>query len=247
MIARRVWRQWFAAQTFLTRLPAPARVVFDTEDFPESLVWFPWVGALIGLIVGAIYLLAARFLPALSAATLAMLGLVLLTGALHEDALADTADGLGGGRDPAEVLRIMRDSHVGSYGVVALGLLMLLRVSLLAALNGTAALWALMLAHSLARASVLPLMLYLPYLRQHGAARPFVGAVPRQAMAVSALFLALGVWYLAGLVAAFVAGVVVYLAALGLKHKLDGITGDGFGAVIVVVEVTVLLVQVVCA
>jgi len=213
-------RHYFTAQTFLTRLPAPAWVGYAPEWVPPSLAWFPVVGAVTA---------------------------VLVTGALHEDALADTADGMGGGRDTAHTLEIMRDSRVGSYGVVALVLACLLRVALLVALSPATAFSALVLAHSLARASVLPLMTSLPYLRDSGAGAPFVGERPPGTTAVFVAVLVIIIAVFGGVLAAGAAAVISGLAYLYFSKRLGGITGDGFGAVIVVAECAVLLAMVVQA
>lgn len=240
-------RHYFTAQTFLTRLPAPAWVGYAPEWVPPSLAWFPVVGAVIGAISGAVYLAAVSLATPAVAAVLAVLAAVLVTGALHEDALADTADGMGGGRDTAHTLEIMRDSRVGSYGVVALVLACLLRVALLVALSPATAFSALVLAHSLARASVLPLMTSLPYLRDSGAGAPFVGERPPGTTAVFVAVLVIIVAVFGGVLAAGAAAVISGLAYLYFSKRLGGITGDGFGAVIVVAECAVLLAMVVQA
>lgn len=234
-------RHYFTAQSFLTRLPVPDWVGYNPDWVPPSCAWFPAVGALIGALSAALYWLAAHYTTDAIAAVSAVLMSVLLTGALHEDALADTADGMGGGRDRAHSLAIMRDSRLGSYGVVALIIVMAFRVALLSALGAEFAPSALILAHALSRASVIPLILSLPYLREQGAGSPLKGHFSAQSVALLAVSTLLIVVALDGVVALLVAAAVSWLAILYFRHKLGGITGDGFGAVIVVVEVIVLL------
>ena len=128
------WTADIAASVgFLTRLPMPADLPF--VPLSEAMRAFPLAGALIGVLAGAVLAsLAGLGLPALAAAGLALAALACLTGALHEDGLADTADGFGGGKDRASKLTIMRDSHIGSYGVLALILGLLVKAACLAAL-----------------------------------------------------------------------------------------------------------------
>ncbi len=247
MTAATVVRHYFTAQTFLTRLPAPKWVGYEPDWVPPSLAWFPVVGVVIGVLSGLALWAAAAVTTAPVAAVVAVLVSALLTGALHEDALADTADGIGGGRDAAHALEIMRDSRVGSYGVLSLIIACLLRVALLSALNPTAAFVALVLAHSLSRASVFPLMTALPYLRDSGAGAPFVGDQSRQNTLVFAAWLLVIIGLFSGLLAALVSAALSALAYGFFSRRLGGITGDGFGAVIVVVECAVLAVQVVLA
>ncbi|MEM9601485.1 MAG: adenosylcobinamide-GDP ribazoletransferase [Pseudomonadota bacterium] len=234
-------RHYFTAQTFLTRLPAPRWVGFSAEWVPPSVAWFPLVGAVVGAFgAGVFWLMVDQTHPTV-AAVAAVLVTVLVTGAIHEDGLADTADGIGGGRDREHSLEIMRDSRVGSYGVVALVLALSLRIALLAALGGGAAPVALVLAHSLARASVLPLMTTLPYLRDQGAGSPFMAPHAPSTLAVFAALTLLIAALFDGLVPLLVAAAVSVAAWGYFRQRLGGITGDGFGAVVVVVEVAVLL------
>ena len=118
-LARARWLEVRLAFAFLTRLPCGPEPVGQVAI--GNAAWaFPIVGIAVGLVSGSVYLAAILALPALPSAILAMIAAVLVTGALHEDGLADVADGFGGGTSRADKLRIMRDSQVGSFGVVAL-------------------------------------------------------------------------------------------------------------------------------
>src|SRR5579872_5218085 len=143
-----------AATAFLTRVPVPR------EDRPLNLARayrvFPILGAGIGAAIGALYLLLLWIrVPDLAAAALALGGGALLTGALHEDGLADVADGFGGGRDVAAKLEIMRDSRLGTYGALALVVSFATRLAALAALPNGMVVQSLIAAHALGR-GVLP-------------------------------------------------------------------------------------------
>ncbi|MBF0335337.1 MAG: adenosylcobinamide-GDP ribazoletransferase, partial [Alphaproteobacteria bacterium] len=126
------------AAVFLTRLPLPH--LRDPARPLAACMWaFPLVGAVLGLTAGACFAGLASLLPPLPAALVALALLVLATGGLHEDGLADLADGFGGGRDRDHRLEIMRDSRTGSYGALAVGFSLALRAAALAALPPVAA------------------------------------------------------------------------------------------------------------
>src|SRR3979409_1783992 len=162
-----------AADTGVTRLDlAPllaelrVAVAFYTRTQGAAHARAAWAAPLVGVLIGALgalaYWIAYRLnLPALVAATLAVGATLLLTGCLHEDGLADTADGFGGGATRAQILDIMRDSRIGTYGALALGIALLLRIGALADLpNPGLVAWALIAAHAAARAS-LPAFMWL--------------------------------------------------------------------------------------
>jgi hypothetical protein len=119
---------------FLTRLPCPAWVGHDAEYLARSTVWFPVIGALVGAFGALAFAVAALGLPPLVAAALSTVATVWLTGAFHEDALADSCDGFGGGWGKDQILAIMKDSRVGSYGVVGLALVLVAKLGALAAI-----------------------------------------------------------------------------------------------------------------
>ncbi|WP_292057113.1 adenosylcobinamide-GDP ribazoletransferase, partial [Brevundimonas sp. UBA5936] len=133
MIGREA-RLFVCALQFLTRLPTPPLRDFQPEWIQQSARWFPLVGQVVGLIAAAILYGAAQVWSPWIAALLAVAAGVALTGGFHEDGLADTADGLGGGQTRARRLEIMKDSRLGSYGALTLGLTLALRVAALAML-----------------------------------------------------------------------------------------------------------------
>ena len=147
------------ALQFLTRLPAgaPAR---SAPPLAASAPMFPLIGALIGAAGGLVFALAAGLgLPPMLAALLAVAAQVLLTGGLHEDGLADIADGFGGGRTRADKLRILRDSRIGSFGAMALMLALLARIGALAALASPALVAAALIAAGAASRAALPVIM----------------------------------------------------------------------------------------
>src|SRR5437868_6986695 len=147
------FRLLICAVQFLTRLPTPSLDDFQGDWLARSARYFPLVGQIVGLISAAVWLGASRLWPGLPAAVLAVGAGVLVTGAFHEDGLGDTADGLGGGQDAGRRLAIMKDSRIGTYGTLALGLITAVRVAALAGLSPMAGAVALVAAHGLARAA----------------------------------------------------------------------------------------------
>jgi adenosylcobinamide-GDP ribazoletransferase len=206
---------------------------------------FPAVGALIGL-AGAIgYALATWLgLPPWPAAVVALATTILLTGALHEDGLADVADGFGGGRTREDKLRIMRDPRVGSYGAIALVVALLARAGALAAL---AAPWAvgaaLVAAGTISRAALPAVMATLPNARSDGLAAAAGRPHPLRAGAAVLVGALLAVVLLGPAApAALLAGGAGALAvALLARRQIGGHTGDVLGAVQQVAEIGVLL------
>ena len=233
------------AVAFLTRLPMPHPDGAMPQNFVRAHRMFPVVGALIGAAIGLLCLaLRATGLPDLASAALALGAGMLLTGGLHEDGLADVADGFGGGRDIASKLEIMRDSRLGTFGALALLVCLAAKLAALAALPDAQVVYGLIAAHALAR-GVLPVMsLNLPYARKDGLAAN--AGQPDAGMAAVAIVIALVVALLAlSWVNAFWTAVVTALSALAIawlaKRQIGGQTGDVLGAAEQVAETAVLL------
>jgi cobalamin 5'-phosphate synthase/cobalamin synthase len=231
-----------AAIAFLTRIPVGRWVTFDAADVSRSSGWFP----LVGILLGAIYSLAAALskdhLPLAVVAVLLTILDAAATGALHFDGLADTADGFGGGKTREDVLRIMRDHAIGSYGGTALAALVALKVTAYAALlqQGDWRL-ALILTPALGRWSILLLAATLPYART--TASVVVGMGKRSLFwGTGILFVALGAG-MAVRVWIALAVVVAVTAAFGsyCRRRIGGITGDTLGANLQLCECAALL------
>src|ERR1700730_9923999 len=162
---RHQMNRFLGAVVFLTRIPVGNLYVFRAEELPRSTVYFPVVG-----LMGWLVLFCAQLiLPPIVAVLLCMLTTVSITGALHEDGLADAADGLVGGANPSRRLEIMRDSAIGVYGVVALWFSLTAKLLLLGSLleKGTAvAVCALVVAHGIGRAGTVALLFACPYARE---------------------------------------------------------------------------------
>jgi adenosylcobinamide-GDP ribazoletransferase len=233
-----------AALTFLTRLPLAGSP--DQADLARGTVYFPLVGTLIGALGAGVYWLATMLWPSSIAIILAVATTVLATGALHEDGLADFADGFGGGWTPEQVLAIMKDSRIGSYGMIALTLVLLAKLAALNALTRIDVVRALIAAHTLARWATLPLLAWLPYVRPEGGkGTPFAGGVTHLRLGIATAFtiailaLTLGVRAIPAAIAALVATAAIAWYA---RRRIGGITGDVLGATAQCVELTTYLV-----
>ena len=242
----RWWLETRVAVAFLTRLPVP---LADAPQTPlaQAVRGFPVAGLVVGISGAAVFALAEVFaLPTLVAALLAIASMALLTGGLHEDGLADTADGLGGGRDREHALTIMRDSHIGSYGVIALVLALGLRAAAISALAYSEAAGLAIIAAACASRSVIPfIMHYLPPARTDGLGQ--AAGIPEQravfeaaAIGLLVLLLCLGVLATLLLIALLALFSVLFMRYLHLR--LEGQTGDTLGAVQQGAEIVILIV-----
>jgi adenosylcobinamide-GDP ribazoletransferase len=236
-----------ASFLFLTRLRygSPAA---DSGAALAPAVWaFPIVGVIVGFIGAVVYWLADRMdLPSWPAAALALAATMAVTGCLHEDGLADTVDGFGGGSTREGKLDIMRDSRIGAYGVCALALSVLLRASALASLSQSAlVVLALIAAHAAARTAMAVFMYFVPPARSDGlsatAGRP-AGERAALAAALGIIILVVCLGPLAGLEAIILVAIAGALLAWLSLSQINGQTGDVLGAVEQVSEIVVLLV-----
>ncbi|MDG1431277.1 MAG: adenosylcobinamide-GDP ribazoletransferase, partial [Paracoccaceae bacterium] len=139
------------ALQFLTRLPVRGDVEHSDEAFARSSRFYPAVGLLVGAVAAGVYFVSSIFFPSILATVLALLTGVAVTGALHEDGLADTFDGLIGGQSRDRTLEIMRDSGIGTYGILALIFAFALKLTAISEMWGWDAFWAIIVAHSISR------------------------------------------------------------------------------------------------
>lgn len=233
------------AVSFLTLVPIGRVVALDAADVARGLVLFPVVGAGLGALTGGIAVALHPWLPPFAAAGVALAAAVLFTGALHVDALADTFDAAGGG-SRERALEIMRDSRLGTFGVSALVLDLLLKVGAIAALlvrGGSVP--ALIAAGALSRAASPALAALLPYPRAGaGPGSVLSGAPPLPAAAAVALGITIAVLAVRGeaLWLSVAAGSVALGLGLVYRRWLGGATGDCLGAATELCETTVLIV-----
>jgi len=234
-----------AAVTFLTRVPVGRRIAVDAADVARGAVLFPVVGAAVGAVAGLTAAGLEGPLPPLVAGGLAVGVAALLTGALHLDALADTADALGA-RTRERALEIMRDPRIGTFGVVALAVVLLVEADAVGSLATAGdAVAAFATAGALSRAAAPPVAVALPYVRPEGGTGgvltgrvSLMGSLVGCGLAVGLAVLLLG-WD--GLIVAGAVAVTAAIAAVLWRVWLGGVTGDTLGATIQLGEVVALV------
>lgn len=218
------------ALAFLTRIPINHGPQISLR---RSAALFPLVGALIGLIGGLVFYVSSAILPPLVSASISILVTVAITGAFHLDGLADICDGLIGGWNREERLKILKDSRHGTYGVAAISLQLILQVSLLSALSPRDGLFTLIVLHTLSRLVPIFLML-IPATSGHdgmgasvsreiGAREPLVGSL------ITVLLIA-PIMGLNFLLLSAILFLTLSIFALWVIRKIGGMVGDAFGA-----------------
>ena len=239
MTIKRELEYFFAALRFFTRLPVPAWVGHTQDQLDHAARYFPLVGILIGGIGAAVTELAALALPIAVAVLLGMAATILATGAFHEDGFADSCDGFGGGWDKAQVLAIMKDSRVGSYAALGVGLLLLTKwnalVELDAAFEPPLLALALIAGHAASRLASTVLIFSLDYVRDDDSSRskPLAQRMAPHELVIAAILglapclLLPPLDALLGLAAAALAAL---LAARYFVRRIGGYTGDCLGA-----------------
>ena len=232
---------WGALQ-FLTRIPVRTA---RAPDLTASIAWFPFVGAVIGALLGALTAIGSLVLPMTVMAGVTVLAGVLLTGAFHEDGLADAADAIGGGWDREQRFRILKDPLHGSYGVAAMSGSILLRILCLGALSPAVAVAGLVASHTLGRTASIASMRIWPTASAEGLGADYVRAARTGPILIGVAFgislsaLVLGWWVGPALLGAgLAAGVMGFIS----WRALGGVTGDTLGAIEQAVEIAVLLV-----
>lgn len=232
---KRELEYFFGAIRFFTRLPVPGWVGHSAEALNQSARYFPAVGLLVGGIGALIYLGAALIWPQPVAVLLSMAATIYATGAFHEDGLADTVDGLGGGWEKLRILEIMKDSRVGSYGVVAMVLALLGKFLLLSSLEPALIPFALLAGHALSRFCATVLLATMDYVREDllSKAKPLATRLSPGAMLVALSFVVAALAFLPlekVIFGVVLAALVTFWLAAKFKRWLGGYTGDCLGA-----------------
>ena len=223
---------------FLTRIPVRSDGHYSELRMAEIPRYFPLVGALIGAVGGAVFFVAHELLSLGSAVLVSVAATMALTGAFHEDGLADTFDGVGGGMIKSKALEIMRDSRLGTYGTLAVVVALLLKIALLAELPARHIPTALILGHALSRLSSVLVLIRGRYVRDEGAGKPVAQGLSAKSTwvaMITAVAVTLLTWLFVGGVPVIVA-IGAMLVAHGLlrlwvEQKIGGYTGDTLGSI----------------
>ncbi|GAB6171499.1 adenosylcobinamide-GDP ribazoletransferase [Paradesulfitobacterium aromaticivorans] len=236
--------EFLLAIQFLTKIPITVRGPIEEKDLARAMAYFPLVGLLLGAIAGGIHTLLSYVFTAATVDLITIAFLVIITGNLHGDALMDSADGLFSGRPLEGILAIMKDSRVGSHGVIAGTLAILAKFVLLGQLPLASKGWALVLVLALGRwAQVYGATLY-PYARTGGGTGSFTEHVRARELVWASLTVLVPIVLLLGWQGSILAGSVL-IGTAGLAYyisgKIGGMTGDTLGALNEWAEVLALL------
>lgn len=239
-------RRFAAALGFLTRIRVSDAAL--ATNLRQAVGFFPAVGLLIGAIAAAVYWVAQLVLPIPVAVTLSVIATAMITGGFHEDGLADSADGLGGGYSRDAVLRIMQDSRIGTFGALALVLALVLKIQVLSALGNPWIVPALLVGHSISRLASTTVIRINEYVRAEGLSKPLADRITPGSLLLASAFglapLLLLPWNVALCVVAAVGIATAYLAHRG-RVRIGGYTGDLLGMTQQVTELVAYLV--ICA
>ena len=236
---KRELEYFFAALRFFTRLPVPAWVGHGQDQLNHAARYFPLIGILVGSIGAGVTELVALALPIGVAVLLGMAATILATGAFHEDGFADSCDGFGGGWEKAQVLAIMKDSRVGSYATLGVGLMLLTKWSALteldAAFGPPLLALALVAGHAVSRLASTALIFFLDYVRDDDTSKskPLAQRMAPGELAVATLcgLAPCLLLPLAEVLAALAAVILcTLLAARYFLRRIGGYTGDCLGA-----------------
>lgn len=182
------WRYFLLALGFFTRIPVPSFNHFQESDLNHASKYFPLIGIIVGIIGALSFYITSLFLPVSVAVLISMAITIYVTGAFHEDGLADSADGLGGGWDKDKILIIMQDSRLGTYGAVALFLMLFTKFQILNTLNSTIIAVTLITGHALSRLCTVWMMQSLDYVKFSGKAKPLATRIEPLGFLVANLF-----------------------------------------------------------
>ena len=236
---------FLASLRFLTIIPLPLRREASAVETGRSIIYFPLVGLFLGGILVGLDQLFGLVLPLFLVNALLIIALVILTGALHVDGLIDTCDGVMVRSSPAERLEVMADSHVGSFGIIGAGCLLLLQFAALVAVPEDLRIPALILMPVLSRWTMVYAIFAFPYAKKVGVGQTFKQQASWWRMALAtlmALIIALAVAGLSGLTLMAVLWLIVFGVAAYLRLRLDGLNGDTYGAINEMAEVLTLII-----
>jgi adenosylcobinamide-GDP ribazoletransferase len=225
------WRYFLTAVMFFTRIPIHF-AHFNQQELNQATRYFPLVGILVGGVGALVFYIAHSILPLSIAILLSMAATILLTGAFHEDGLADTIDGLGGGWTREQALTIMVDSRIGSYGAIGLVLVLLTKYQSLVEISAHFIPIALVAGHALSRLCAVLVMYHQSYVKTDGKAKPLATNIKLYELVIAGFFGLLPLYFvgLSHFLALFPVALVWVWFSKKLKSRLGGYTGDCLGA-----------------
>ena len=241
-------RHFLTAVQFLTRLPVPSPSSSSEVQLGKATAFFPLVGVIVGGGAAAVFLLSSYVLPLTASVLCAVAFTALVTNGFHEDGFADAFDGFGGAWTKERTLEIMRDSRIGVYGTLALIFLILGKHNFLSSLSqGQIWRW-LVVGHTAARWTTLPLCASLPYARDEGQGKlvaKHLGTAEIVTGSATLLLVFLLLSWQAALAALLVTCLLTLISGLYFSARLQGVTGDCLGATNQLTEVALYLTAVI--
>ena len=232
---------FLAALMMFTRLPLWKFVQVDKKYYTEVLKYWPLVGYLTGLTTAAVLWFLSGYMPALPACVLAVIARLLLTGALHEDGLADFFDGFGGGTTRDKILSIMKDSHIGCYGTISLIAYFMLYVSLLSVFDDAEAFMIILSADCFSKLCAAVMINTLPYVRKEEESKTSLlyKKIGMPSFLIVGIIAVLPLFFIADslIILAVIPAILMALGLRGyMKKKIGGYTGDCCGASVLLIE-----------
>ena len=230
---------------FLTIINIKTDTPIDEKSFGKSVIFFPLIGAFIGVLLVIISRLTSAFLPVSVSDAIVLAVLILVTGGLHIDGFADTVDGFAGGKNKDDILRIMKDSRIGTFGVVGIVMLLLTKYLSIYSLQEDIKYFILIAMPVIGRWSVLPMGLFFKYARiDGGTGKIFAESIRLKELIIGTvivLSIIIPLFRLNGFLMLAVIFIVTLLIGRYSKRKINGITGDVFGATIEINELIILI------
>jgi adenosylcobinamide-GDP ribazoletransferase len=228
---KKQWHYFLTAVMFFTRIPIHFEK-FNDADLNKATCFFPLIGILVGSAGAMVFYLCHQILPSSLAILISMAATILITGAFHEDGLADAIDGLGGGWMREQVLTIMVDSRIGSYGAIGLCLALLIKYQALVEEPAHLMPLLLIVGHSVSRLCAVFVMFRLNYVKSEGKSKPLATKISTRELCVAIGFALLPTLFLkAHFWIAFIPVILVwYWFSAKIKTRIGGYTGDCLGA-----------------
>jgi adenosylcobinamide-GDP ribazoletransferase len=226
---------FLTAIMFYTRIPVPHWVLYSQKYLDHSIRYFPLIGWIVGAVAGGIFIISQYFFPTSISLILSMIVTIMLTGAFHEDGFSDTCDGLGGGWTKKEVLDIMKDSRIGSYGTIGLVLILLFKFTLLMEISLALIPIAFIVSHTVSRLAVIFFRRMHQYVRENddAKAKPMSQKMSKADFFMALMFGIVPLFVLPLKMAAiilFCVFVTQYLFSSYIVRRIGGFTGDCLGA-----------------
>lgn len=235
------------ALQFITIIPVKKQLKYSEKDIAHSMLYYPLVGTIIGLVLVLINLIGSQFLPELVRDSLLLIFFVLLTGGIHLDGLADSFDGLFGGKNKKEILSIMKDSSIGVYGVLAVVLFLLFKFTLLRELPIAHRNFILIIVPTISRWAMVMAVYLFPYARKEGFGKAYKLYLKKKHVLGATLWVLLLTLILFFWKGALILGfsfLIIWLIGDFITKKIDGLTGDNYGAINEIMEVVILLLMI---